>query len=144
MFKLLRRVWIPLVILIVIAAGSFTVWRLHSIFGSETSLSYADSEQKEAKPFNPKHLRYEVFGPPGTVAQISYFDANGDPAHTDGVRLPWSLEFPISAAAGLGSIAAQGDSASIGCRIVVDDQVKAEKVTTHDVSAFVSCLLKAA
>jgi hypothetical protein len=143
-FKLLRRLWIPLVILAVIGAGGLTVSRLHGIFGSQKFLSYGDTRQEETKPFNPKHLRYEVFGPPGTVAQISYFDANGDPAHVDGVSLPWSLEFPITAAAGIGSIAAQGDSDSIGCRIVVDDEVKAEKITTHEVSAFTSCLLKAA
>ena len=118
--------------------------RLHGIFGSEKSLSYGDTRQEETKPFNPKLLRYEVFGPPGTVAQISYFDANGDPAHVDGASLPWSLEFPITAAAGIGSIAAQGDGDSIGCRIVVDNEVKAEKITEHEVSAFTSCLLKAA
>ena len=63
------------------------------------SLSYADTRIDDTKPFNPKHLRYEVFGPPGTVADISYFDDNGDPQHIDGVSLPWSLEFAITAAA---------------------------------------------
>ena len=43
----------------------------------------------------------------------------------------------------IGSIAAQGNSDSIGCRILVDGVVKDEKVT-HEVSAFTSCLLKAA
>jgi hypothetical protein len=38
---------------------------------------------------------------------------------------------------------AQGDTASIGCRITVDGEVKAEKIT-HEVSAFTFCLLKAA
>ena len=38
---------------------------------------------------------------------------------------------------------AQGDSDSIGCRIFVDDVVKAEK-TTHETNAFTFCLLKAA
>jgi len=128
----------------VIGAGGLTVSRLHGIFGSEKSLSYGDTRQEETKPFDPKHLRYEVFGPPGTVAEISYFDANGDPAHVDGVSLPWSLEFAITAAASIGSLASQCDSESIGGRIVVDNEVKAEKITTHEVSAFTSCLLKAA
>ena len=43
----------------------------------------------------------------------------------------------------MGNIAAQGDGDSIGCRILVDGVVKAEK-TTHEVNAFTSCLLKAA
>ena len=141
-FSVLRRLWIPLVILAVIGAGGLTVSRLHGIFGSEKRLSYADTRTEEAKPFNPKHLKYEVFGPPGTVATISYFDVNADPQHVEGVSLPWSLDIATTLPAIVGSIVAQGDSDSIGCRILVDGVVKEEKIT-HEVSAFTSCLLKA-
>ncbi|MBU9763046.1 hypothetical protein FR943_04180 [Mycobacterium sp. TNTM28] len=140
----MKKLWIPLVIAAVMTAGGFTVWRLHGMFGSHKTVSYADSSQEETVPFDPKHLRYEVFGPPGTLAHLSYFDANGDPVNADDVSLPWTLEFPISAAAGIGSIAAQGDSDTIGCRILVDNEVKSEKIVTHQVSAFASCMLKAA
>jgi hypothetical protein len=143
MVGVLRRLWIPLVILVVIGAGGLTVSRLHGIFGSEKRPSYADTKINDAKPYDPKHLTYEVFGPPGTVAEISYFDVNGDPQRLDGARLPWSLQFAFTQAAVVGSIVAQGDSDSIGCRIVVDGEVKAEKIT-HEVSAFTFCLLKAA
>ena len=143
-FGLLKRLWIPLVVLAVINAGGFAVSRLHGIFGSDRSIAYGDTRNDAAKPFNPKHLRYEIFGSPGTVAQISYFDGNGDPKFIDGVSLPWSLEFPISTAASVGSIAAQGDRDSIGCRILVDGVVKSEKLTEHEASSFASCILKAA
>jgi hypothetical protein len=126
----------------VISAGALTVSRLHGIFGSENRTSYADTRTDEAKPFNPKHLRYEVFGPPGTVAKISYFDVNADPQHVDGVRLPWSMDISTNLPAIVGNVVAQGDSDSIGCRIVVDGVVKTEKIT-HDVNAFTYCLLKA-
>ena len=142
-FRVLRRLWVPLVILVVVVAGGFTVSRLHGIFGSEKQLSYADTGVDQGKPFNPKHLRYEVFGAPGTVADISYFDGNGDPQHLNGASLPWSLEFPVGAATAVGNVIAQGNSDSIGCRILVDDVVKAEK-TSHEVNAFAFCLLKAA
>ena len=140
---MLRRLWVPLVILAVIGAGGFTVSRLHGIFGSEKRPSYADTKIDDTKPFNPKHLTYEVFGPPGTVAEISYFDVNGDPQRVNGARLSWSLEFAITAATATGNIMAQGDSDSIGCRIVVDGEVKAEKIM-HGVNAFTFCLLKSA
>jgi hypothetical protein len=78
------------------------------------------------------------------VAEISFFNEKGDPQFLDDVPLPWSLQFPIEGAAGIGSIAAQGDSDSIGCRILVDDVVKSEKVASHEASSFTSCLLKAA
>jgi hypothetical protein len=139
-FHALRRLWIPLVVLMVIAVGGFTVSRLHGLFGSEKRLSYADT-RVDNKPYNPQHLRYEVFGPPGTVALISYYDDNGAPQHVDAASLPWSLEFAVTAATGIGSVAAQGDSDSIGCRILLDGVVKAEKVT-NEVSAFASCMLK--
>jgi hypothetical protein len=139
----LRRLWVPLVILVVIAAGGLTVSRLHGIFGSEKRPSYADSKINDAKPFDPKRLTYEVFGPPGTVADISYFDVDGDPQRVKGASLPWSLQFAFTQAAVVGSIVAQGDSDSIGCRIVVDGEVKAERIS-NEVNAFTFCLLKAA
>jgi hypothetical protein len=127
----------------VIAAGGFTVSRLHGIFGSEKRTSYADTRIGEGKPFNPKHLTYEVFGPPGTVAEISYFDVNGDPQHVDDAPLPWSYDISTTLPAIVGNIVAQGDGNSIGCRIVVDGVVKAEK-TVHETNAFTFCVLKAA
>ena len=142
-FKVLGRLWVPLVILAVVVAGGFTVSRLHGIFGSEKQLSYSDTKADDSKPFNPKHLRYEVFGPPGTVAAISYFDVNGEPQHLQEESLPWSLEFAITSATAVGNVVAQGDSNSIGCRILVDNVVKSEK-TTHETSAFTFCLLKSA
>lgn len=142
-FGVLRRLWVPLVILVVIGAGGLTVSRLHGIFGSEKRPSYADTKINDAKPYDPKHLTYEVFGPPGTVANISYFDVGGDPRFVKGASLPWSLKFSYTQAAVVGNVVAQGDSDSIGCRIVVDGEVKAERIS-NEVNAFTFCLLKAA
>jgi hypothetical protein len=130
-------------VLVVVCAGAFTVSRLHGIFGSEKRPAYADTKVNDSKPFNPKHLTYEVFGPAGAVANISYFDDNGEPTFVKGASLPWSLSFELTEAAAVGSILAQGDSDSIGCRILVDDEVKAEKIS-NQYNAFTSCLLKAA
>jgi uncharacterized membrane protein len=129
--------------LVVIGAGGLTVSRLHGIFGSEKRASYADTRINDTKPFDPKQLTYEVFGPPGTVAEISYFNVDGDPQLVKGASLPWSLNFAITQAAVAGSIVAQGDSDSIGCRIVVDGEVKAERIS-NEVNAYTFCLLKAA
>ena len=128
--------------LVVIGAGGFTVSRLHGIFGSERRPTYADTQVNDTKPFNPKRLTYEIFGSPGSVATISYFDIDGEPRFVHGASLPWSLQFAITSTT-VGSVVAQSDGDSIGCRIMVDDEVKAEKVST-EVNAFTSCLLKAA
>ncbi|BBZ36306.1 MmpS family protein [Mycolicibacterium confluentis] len=139
----MKRLWIPLLVLVVVAAGGYTVSRLHGIFGSEKRPSYADTKVAETKPYDPKQLVYEVFGPPGTVANISYFDEETEPRYITDVPLPWTLQFDIGDATAMGSLMAQGDSNSIGCRITVDGEVKAEK-TSNNVNAFTSCLLKAA
>jgi hypothetical protein len=141
--KVLSRTWIPLVVLAVVVVGGFVVYRVHGYFGSEKRESYADSNLKNPDPFNPKRIVYEVFGPPGTVADISYFDVNADPKRVDGAPLPWSLHITTTKAAVMGNLVAQGDSDSIGCRILVDDVVKAERIS-HEVNAFTFCVVKAA
>ena len=142
-FRVLQRSWIALVIVMVVGLGGFTVWRIHGIFGSDKRPSYSDSATDDSKPFNPKRLTYQVFGPAGTVADISYFDEHADPKRVDGAQLPWSLNFTTTSAAVMGNVVAQGNSNTLGCRIVVDDVVKAEKIS-HEVNAFTYCVLKGA
>lgn len=131
-----------MVILAVVAAGGLTVSRLHGIFGSEKRPSYADTRQQDTKPFNPKHVVYQVFGPPGTTADISYFDANGEPQHINGISLPWSFDISTTLPSIVGNVVAQGDSDSLGCRIVVDGVVKIERIS-HELNAFTYCVLTA-
>lgn len=141
--KVLGRVWIPMVILAVVAVAGFTVLRIHGYFGSDKRPSYGDGQVEEVKPFNPKQLVYEVFGPPGTVADISYFDIDAEPQRVDGAHLPWRLEIVTTLPAVMGNIVAQGDSSSLGCRIIVDGVVKAERIS-NEVNAYTYCLVKAA
>lgn len=137
------RTWIPLVILVVVIVGGFTVHRIRGFFGSENRPSYSDTNLENSKPFNPKHLTYEIFGPPGTVADNSYFDVNSEPQRVDGAVLPWSLHITTNDAAVMGNIVAQGNSDSIGCRITVDGKVRAERVS-NEVNAYTYCLVKSA
>ena len=138
---MLRQLWIPLVILVVIGAGGWTVSRLHGAFGAEKQRLYTDTRIGNTTSFSPKHMTYEVFGPPGTVASISYFDVDADPRRVEEAPLPWSVEFASTEATALAGVAAQGTSDSLGCRILVDGVVKAQKIT-HEASAFASCKLK--
>jgi hypothetical protein len=141
--RVFKHVWIPLVVLVVAGAGAFTVSRLHGIFGSDDRPVYSDTQSEDTKPYNPKHMTYEVFGPPGTVASISYFDANSVPTFIENAPLPWSLDFPLTDASAMGNVMAQGDSDSIGCRILVDKEVRAEKIK-ENFRAFTSCSVTAA
>ena len=139
--RIVGRLWIPLLIVVVLGAGGLTVSRLHGVFGTEKSSPYANSQSTDSTRFDPKRLTYEVFGPPGTVATISYFDVNANPQRVLGARLPWSVTFATSEATAVESVVAQGDTNSIGCRILVDGVVKTEQ-TKNEVSPFISCRLK--
>jgi hypothetical protein len=128
---------------VVIVAGGFTVSRLRTVFGSENRPSYAETELQEQEPYSTKELIYEVFGPPGTSANISYFDPDAEPQYVEGASLPWSASFDLSGAAIVGNLVTQGTGNDIGCRITVDGEVKAER-TSQGVNAFTFCLVKAA
>lgn len=135
--------WIPLVIVAVLVVGGFIVFRVHGYFGSEKRESYADSNLQNPKPFNPKRIVYEVFGPSGTTADISYFDVNGDPQRVDGAALPWSLRITTDKAAVMGNLMARASGDSVGCRITVDGVVKAERIS-NEVRAYTFCVVKSA
>ncbi|WP_134426440.1 MmpS family protein [Mycobacterium ulcerans] len=139
---MLSRTWIVLVIVAVIIVGGFSVHRIRGFFASEKRESYSDSNL-DNKPFNPKEITYEVFGPPGTIADISYFDVNSDPQQVEGAVLPWTLHFTTNLAAVMGNLVAQGNTNSIGCRITADGKVKAERVS-NEVNAYTYCLVKSA
>jgi hypothetical protein len=138
--RIAQRVWIPLVVLVVIVCGGFIVSRVHGHFGAEKGPSYANDQVDGATSYDPKQMIYEVFGPEGTVAEISYFDVNSQPQQVDGASLPWSMTITANSQSVVGSIVAQGDSNSIGCRIVVNGEVKAEKIS-DEVNAYTHCLV---
>jgi hypothetical protein len=141
--RVLGRVWIPLVVLLVICLGGYVVSDLRGAFGSEKRPSYSGFYVKDNETFRPKQLVYEVFGPAGTVANISYFDLNSQPQQVTGASLPWSLTITSDSPSVIGSIVAQGNNNSIGCRIVVDGDVKVERIS-NEVKAFTHCLLEGA
>jgi hypothetical protein len=83
----------------------------------------------------------EVFGAPGTVATINYLDVNAAPQRVDGATLPWSYTITTTQPAVVANVVAQGNSDSIGCRITVNGEVKAER-TVNEVNAYTFCLDK--
>ncbi|MFZ1163211.1 MmpS family transport accessory protein [Mycobacterium sp.] len=139
----LKRAWIPLLVLAVIVGAAFTVSRVRAGSGSEKPAAYPNSRMTDTMLSTKKSLVYEVFGPAGTVADISYFDVNSDPQRVDGAHLPWSLQITATVPTVVGNVVAQGDSNSIGCRIVVNGQVKAERIS-NEVNAYTHCLVRGA
>jgi hypothetical protein len=137
----LSQRWMLLVAVAVLAVAGFAVDRLHGVFASQDVTSTPSGSDNDIVPFNPKHVVLQVFGPPGTVATITYLDVNAQPQRADDVTLPWAYDTTTTQPAVFVNVQAQGDSDSIGCRIKIDDAVKDER-TVNTLNAFTSCLDK--
>ena len=55
-----RKVWIGLVILVVVLVAAFCVTRLRTFFGASDNHAATHGISDDIKPFNPKHVVYEV------------------------------------------------------------------------------------
>ncbi|WP_375233199.1 MmpS family transport accessory protein [Mycobacterium kansasii] len=137
-----RHLWIPLVLVIVLAVSGLVVMRLHRIFGSQ-DLNANAGGGIEIVQFNPKVVTYEVFGPPGSTANINYWDADANAHQVNAVALPWSVTVSTTLPSVSANIMAQGDGSRIGCRITVDGVVRQEK-KSEGVNPQTFCLVKSA
>jgi hypothetical protein len=135
------RVWIPVVLVVVLAVSGLIVMRLHKVFGSQ-DLNAAAGAGIEIVQFNPKIVVYDVFGPAGTTATIDYFDADAN-THQVNTALPWSTTISTTLPAVSANIMAQGDGDQIGCRVTVDGVVRDQK-STDGLNAQTFCLVKSA
>ena len=131
----------PLVAIFVVVIAGFAVYRLQAVFASQDVVSTPSAGANEIVPFNPKHVVLEVFGPPGTVATITYLDVNAQPQRADGVPLPWAYDATTTQPSVFVNVSAQGDGSSLGCRIKIDDVVKDER-TVNTLNAYTYCLDK--
>jgi hypothetical protein len=141
--KVLKRFWIPLLIVLVVFVAGFMVDRLRGVFGKTELTRPGAGLVNDPEPFNPKEVKYEIFGQPGAIATINYLDLDAQPQKAENVPLPWSLILTTTAPAASANIVAQGDGDSISCRITVDGVVKDEK-TTDGLNAQTFCLVKSA
>jgi hypothetical protein len=142
MTSMLKRAWIPLVLVVVFAVSGLGVVRLHKIFASQDLNANAGAGIQIVQ-FNPKLVTYDVFGPAGSTAKIDYFDADANTHEVDAAPLPWSITISTTLPAVSANIMAQADSDQIGCRITVDGTVREEK-SSDGVNAQTFCLVKSA
>ncbi|HEX4586776.1 MAG TPA: MmpS family transport accessory protein [Mycobacterium sp.] len=137
----LKKVWIPLVLVIVLAVSGVVVSRLHKMFGSQ-DLNSGAGAGIEIVQFNPKIMVYDVYGAPGTTAQISYFDTDAN-VHLLTASLPWSITLSTTLPTVSANLMAQTDGDQIGCRVTVNGTVREEQ-SADGVNAQTYCLVKSA
>ena len=136
-----KILWIPLVLIVVVAVSGLVVSRLHRQFASE-DLNANAGAGIEIVPFNPKVMVYEVYGAPGTTALISYFDPEAK-VHTITAPLPWSVTLSTTLPAISANLMARADGEQIGCRVTVNGVVREEQ-TASGIDAQTYCLVKSA
>jgi Mycobacterium membrane protein len=137
-----KRAWIPLLLVVVLAVSALVVSRIHKIFGSEDLNANAGAGIKIVQ-FNPKVVLYEVFGPPGSTANINYWDADANTHQVNGAPLPWSYTVSTTLPSVSANIMVQGDGSQISCRITVDGQIRAER-KSDGLNPQTFCLVKSA
>jgi Mycobacterium membrane protein len=139
--RVLKQAWIPLVLVAVLAVCGLAVDRLHGIFGSGDPAGSGSAI--EIVQFNPKIVKYQVFGPSGTTASINYWDADANTHQVNGAPLPWSYTFRTVLPAVTPNIMVQGDGDRISCSITVDGVLLQEN-KSDGLNAQTFCLVKSA
>ena len=138
----IKRAWIPLLLIVVLAVSALVVSRLHKIFGSQ-DLNANAGKGIEIVQFNPKVVLYEITGPPGATANINYWDADANTHQVNNAPLPWSTTISTTLPSVSANIMAQSDGSRIDCTITVDGVVRDQQNSDgHNAQTF--CLVKSA
>ncbi len=138
----LKRAWIPLLLIVVLSISAMAVTRLHKVFASQDLNANSGAGIKIVQ-FNPKVVKYEIFGAPGSTANINYWDADANTHQINDAPLPWSFTVSTTLPTVSANIMAQTDGGFIGCRITVDGELREHQSSDgHNAQTF--CLVKSA
>jgi Mycobacterium membrane protein len=139
--KVLTKAWLPLVIVVALAVGALSMWKVHQ--SSAPGPILAVSPPQAPEEFTPKRLTYELFGDVGSGGMLDYIDIDGHPHKIDLTELPWSHTETTTLTVVSGSISAQVHGGEVGCRMLVNDVVRDEQTATRQ-DADVTCRVKSA
>lgn len=143
MSELLKRFWVVIVVALAVISAAAVVSRLRTFFDSDQPYVGAALPADVITPINTKRVTYEIVGPADASGRVSYLDVNGKTVESSFSSLPWSATVSTTDPGVLANVVAQGDTAALGCRILVDGKLKVEDFAEgRDAQAF--CLDKAA
>lgn len=143
MVGLLKKYWVAVMVAVAVVAAAAVVGRLRSFFDSDKPYIAASEPADVIRPITTKTVTYEIVGPQDATGRVSYLDVNGKTIEAGFTSLPWSVTVSTTDPGVLANVVAQGDTAALGCRILVNDKLVAEnQAEGRDAQAF--CLDKAA
>lgn len=140
MFRILKKAWIPLTLVVVVTLGAYAILRIRESNQHEPKVAEGSGITAN---FNPKRITYQVIGSGGT-ANLNYLDENGQPHLIENTPLPWSFTIVTTLPSMSANIMAQGDLdvSDLRCRVTVDGQVRDDRTSTDTVKPFIYCLVK--
>jgi hypothetical protein len=134
----------PLLLVVVISLGAYAVVRIRDTFGANAAVASADGNADNTKPFNPKHITYEITGTSGESVDVDYLDENGQPHRVDAAPMPWSYTIVTTLPSMSANVVAQDTRTGVDalrCRVIVDGQVRDDR-RSDDYQPFIYCLVK--
>jgi hypothetical protein len=139
-YRLLKRFWMPLLLVVVVALGGYAITRIRGAGHEGPNLAEGSGITAN---FNPKHITYEITGTDGT-ANINYLDENGQPHLVENAPLPWSFTIVTTLPSMSANIMAQGNRylSDLRCRVTVDGNVRDDRSTDETIKPFIYCLVK--
>lgn len=141
--RLFSKLWLPAVVLVAIGVVSYGVSTARHLNEAITNPPSVSAIPATVVEINPKNVTYEVFGNMGAAGKVTYADLNSQPIEVTLASLPWSHSETTMASSASLSLVAQVDGDSVGCRILVNGQVRDEHSVSHE-SAAVACTVTAA
>lgn len=144
MFRIVKRAWMPLLLVVVISLGTYAVVRIRDTFGANAAVASGDGNADNTKPFNPKHITYEITGTSGARVDVDYLDENGQPHSVDAAPMPWSYTIVTTLPSMSANVVAKAKRTAVDalrCRVIVDGQVRDDR-RSDDYQPFIYCLVK--
>ena len=141
--RIVSKLWLPVVVLVVIAIVGYGVNTVRHASEAMTNPPVTGTIPATVVQINPKNVTYEVFGTLGSGGKVTYADLNSQPIEVTPASLPWSHSETTMASSATLSLVAQVDGSSVGCRIIVNGEVRDEHSVSHDAAA-VACTVTAA
>ena len=144
MLPIVKRAWIPLLLVVVISLGAYAVVRIRDTFGANAAVASGEGNADNTKPFNPKHITYEITGTSGARVDVDYLDENGQPHSVDAAPMPWSYTIVTTLPSMSANVVAKVKRTAadaLRCRVIVDGQVRDDR-RSDDYQPFIYCLVK--
>ena len=130
-------------VVVALVAAFAIVSRLRTFFDSDKPYVAASQPADVIRAITTKRVTYEVVGPQYASGRVSYLDVSGKTIEAGFTSLPWSVTVSTTDPGVLANVVAQGDTAALGCRILVNGRLVAENhAQGRDAQVF--CLDKAA